>query len=128
VLVSKQPPIQRPEPATIHWAEELVAVAPSPFALPLSVRIASSEKREEAMGFAPVGIEDRTGTEYTLGSASQFFDYKGVRGPDTRLSNRQKRWWQWRWRNVVFPQPAQAYSLVDWFEQCETLLCSPPPP
>jgi hypothetical protein len=73
------------------------------------------------MGFAPVSIEDETGTEYTLGCVSYFFDHNGIRGPSIRLSERQKRWWQ-HWRNVVWPQPAQAYFIVDWFDQCQTLL------
>jgi hypothetical protein len=50
VLVSKQPPLRWPDSQKVHWADELVAAAPSPFALPLSVRRASSEKREEARG------------------------------------------------------------------------------
>lgn len=117
VLISKQPPFGWPEAHLVHWADELVVVAPSSFALPLSVRQASSEKREEAMGFAPVGVVDKKGIEYTLGCESRFFDYNGTRGEEMRLSGLQKKW-----RNIVWPKAAQAFYFVDWSDQCDKLL------
>ncbi|MGH2361921.1 MAG: hypothetical protein ACRDGM_15455 [bacterium] len=117
VLVSKQPPFRWPERQKVHWADEVAAVSASPFALPLDVRQASSEKREEAMGFAPVRVVDKKGTEYTLGRRSHFFDHNGIKGEEIRLSGRQKKW-----RDVVWPEEAQAFYFVDWFDGCEELL------
>lgn len=117
VLVSKQPPFGWPEPQTVHWSYELAAVTPSPFALPVGVRRASSEKREDAMGFAPVGVVDKRGKEYTLGCQSHFLDSNGIKGEELSLSGRQKEW-----RNVVWPKPAQAFYFVDWFDRYEQLL------
>lgn len=69
------------------------------------------------MGFAPVGIVDRGGNEYTLVSKSHFFDWRGIVGEDIRLSGRQKKW-----RKTVHPEPAEVYFFVDWFEGCEQTL------
>lgn len=117
VLVSKQPPFGWHERQKVHWANEVAAVSASPFALPLDVRRASSEKSEEAMGFAPVGVVDKKGTEYTLGHESHFFDRNGIKGEEISLSLRQKKR-----RNVVWPEPAQVFYFIDWFDGCEELL------
>ncbi len=119
VLVARQPPHFWYEPQMVHWADELISVVPSPFALPLEVRRASREKREESMGFAPVGIVDKQGKEYTLGWYGEFFDKQGIRGEEIRLSGRRKRW-----REIVRPEPAEAYYFVDWFDRCEGMLVS----
>lgn len=117
IMISKQPPYSLPELQKIHWAEEIDAVSPSPFALPIDVRRISAEKREEAMGFAPVGVMDGEGTEYTLGSESQFFDHNGIKGEEIHLSGRQKKW-----KNVVWQEPVQAVFFVDWYDRCDELL------
>lgn len=117
VLVSRQPPYFWYKPQMVHWADALRSVAASPFALPLDVRRVSAEKREESMGFAPVGIEDKQGNEYTLVSVSRFFDWHGIRGEEIRLSGRQEKW-----RKRVLAEPAEAFYFIDWFDQCEELL------
>jgi hypothetical protein len=91
ILVSKQPPFRWHEQQKIYWAQDIDTVSPSPFALPIDVRRASSEKKEEAMGFAPVSVLDKKGTEYTLGCESQFFDHNGIKGEEIRLSGHQKK-------------------------------------
>ena len=71
------------------------------------------------MAFAPVGVSDRQGREYTLGCESHFFDHDGIHGEGLALTGRKKRW-----RRVIWPEPAQAYYFVDWFDGCEELLAS----
>lgn len=117
VLVSKQPPDSWTELQKVHWASEINTISLSPFALPIDVRRASEEKREEAMGFAPVGVIDSKGTEYTLGCTSQFFDHNGIKGEEIRLSGHQKRW-----KRVVWQKPVQAVYFVDWYDKCDELL------
>jgi len=117
VLVSKQPPYFWYEPQMVHWADDIKAVSPSPFALPLDVRRASAEKREVSMGFAPTGVVDSQEKEYTLIWQSRFFDVDGVKGEEIRLSGREKNW-----KKRVLPSPAEAFCFVDWFEGCEELL------
>jgi hypothetical protein len=119
VLVSKQPPYRWPELQKIHWASEIDTISPSSFALPVDVRQASAEKREEAMGFAPVGIIDKKGIEYTLGCESQFFDHNGIRGEEIQLSGRQKKW-----KKVVWQKPIQEVYFIDWYDRCDELLIS----
>jgi hypothetical protein len=122
-LVTKQPPGARPERDRVHWADEVAGVSASPFALPLDVRRASAEKREVSMGFAPVGVVDGRGAEYTLTCASDFFDRNGVKGQEIRLSRRTAGW-----PERIAPEPAQSYFLVDWFDGCEKLLLGSTPP
>jgi hypothetical protein len=117
VLISKQPPYFWYNPQIVHWADELVAINPSPFALPIDVRRASSQKREISMGFAPVGVVDNKGTEYTLPCESRFFDSNNVKGEEVSLSGREKKW-----KKTVLPSPAKAFYFVDWFDGCEKLL------
>jgi hypothetical protein len=117
VLISKEPPCFWYEPPIVHWADELANINPSPFALPLDVRKASSRKMEVSMGFAPVGIVDRQGIEYTLPCESQFFDSNDVKGEEISLSRRKKKW-----KKTVLPSPAQVFYFVDWFDDCEEIL------
>jgi hypothetical protein len=117
VLVIKHPPHQWYETGMVHWSDEIAAVTASPYALPLDVRKASAEKQEVSMGFAPVGIVDNQGKEYTLPCEGRFFDYSGVKGEEIRLSGRKEKW-----RERVIPAPAQAFYFVDWFDGCEGML------
>jgi hypothetical protein len=121
VLVARQPPIGRQERHRVHGSDEMAAVAASPFALPYEVRRATSEKREQSMGFAPVGVADRSGTEYTLTCTSRFVDRNGIRGRDLHLSGRTRGW-----RSPISPDPAEAYFFADWFDGCEELLLRGP--
>jgi hypothetical protein len=117
ILVSKQPPyFFWYEPLIIHWANEIDTITPSPFALPLDVRKASSNKREVSMGFAPVGIVDKQGKEYTLPYKSDFFDSNGVKGNEISLSCREKKW-----KKTVLPLPAQDFYFADWFAGCDEI-------
>jgi hypothetical protein len=117
VLVSKQPPDRWTELQKVHWASEIDTVSLSSFALPIDVRRASAEKREEAMGFAPVGVIDKKGIEYTLECKSQFFDHNSIKGEEIRLSGRQKKW-----KKVVYQGPVQAVYFVDWYDKCDEQL------
>lgn len=118
ILVSKQPPYSSwHDPLIIHWPNEIDTVTPSPFSLPLDVRKASSEKREVSMGFAPVGIVDKQGKEYTLPYKSDFFDIDGVKGNELSLSGREKKW-----KKTTLPSPAQNFYFVDWFTGCNEIL------
>ena len=94
VLVSKEPPYREYDPHTIHWADEIVSVTASPFALSCAVRTESAERAEISMGFAPVGIEKETGAGMgtTLGCATSFLNANSVKGEDTRLSEYQGPW------------------------------------
>jgi len=118
ILISKQPPFRWPEEQRVCWADEIDGIYPSVFALPFDVRRVSCEKEEEAMGFAPVGVLDKQGTEYTLACESYFFDYNGIKGEEIRLSGSPQK----KWKRIIYPEPAQAYYFVDWFDQCEDLL------
>lgn len=117
VLISKQPPYFWYGPQMVHWADEIKAIFPSPFALLLDVRRASAEKREVAMGFAPTGVVDSQGREYTLVCESRFFDADGVKGEEIKLSGRERNW-----KKRVLPSPAEAFYFVDWFQGCEEML------
>ena len=102
----------------VKWSSEIKEIKTSPFALACKIRIASSEKREEKMGFAPVPVKDKnTGKCFTLGAESDFFNFNGVLGKDLVLAEKPKRW-----QNIVWPQPAQGYYFVDWFDGCESLI------
>lgn len=117
VMFGRQPPYFWYRPEAVHWAGEIVEVAASPYTLPLEVRRATFEKQEIAMGFATVGIVDPQGCEYTLSCQSYFFDWKGVRGEEIRLSGRQKGW-----KRTVASVSVEEYYFVDWFSGCEKLL------
>jgi hypothetical protein len=117
VVITKQPPLYHTK-IPLYRASELASVTPSPFALPLDVRQASAAKEEVSMGFAPTGIIDTRGQEYTLCQQSDFFQKNGVSGEQIKLSGRQKQFKNVVWRESV---PVQARFYVDWFEGCERL-------
>ncbi len=116
VLISKQPPYSWYEPPIVHWADELLTINPSPFSLSRNVRKASSQQREISMGFAPVGVVDKKGTEYTLPCESHFFNSNGIKGEEISLSGRENKW-----KKTVLPSPTQAFYFVDWFDRCEDI-------
>jgi hypothetical protein len=117
VMFSKQPPYFWYKPEMVHWADEIVDVRSSAYALPLDVRQATFEKREVKMGFAPVGIVDPKGHEYTLSWESNFLDAQGLKGEEVRLSGRQSGW-----KKTIPPTPVEHYYFVDWFPRCKRIL------
>ncbi len=117
VMFSKQPPYFWYQPETVHFADEIQDIHPSTYALPLDVRRATFEKEEISMGFAPVGIVDSQGHEYTLSWAANFLDVHGLKGEESRLSGRQRGW-----KKRLSPTPVQHYYFVDWFPECEQVL------
>lgn len=117
VMFSKRPPYFWYQPEMVHWADEIADILPSDFALPLDVRRATLEKQEVRMGFAPVGIVDSQGREYTLSHETNFLNAEGLKGKEVRLSGRQRGW-----KKRVLPTPVEHYYFVDWFPQCEEWL------
>jgi hypothetical protein len=83
---------------------------------PLTLK-SSTLKMEVSMRFAPVGVVDKKGTEYTLPCESHFFDSNHIKGEEISLSGREKKW-----KKTVLPSPAQAFYFVDWFDGCEEIL------
>lgn len=117
VVISKSPPCNWLETDLIKWTSEIKEIRTSPFALSREIRVASNEKREERMGFAPVSVQDNSGKHFTLGNASEWFNSEGVLGKDLKLSERPGKW-----RNIVNSQEPQAYYFADWFDGCESLI------
>ncbi len=117
VVISKSPPYNWPETNLIKCSSEIKEIRTSPFALSSEIRLASKEKYEESMGFAPVPVKDSSGKYFTLGHESEWFNTEGVLGQDLKLSDRLKKW-----KNIVWPQAPQAYYFADWFDSCESLI------
>lgn len=106
--VTKTPPYRWYSLEKVRWAWEIAELEGSRFTLPLQVRRASHEKREEAMGFAPTDVQSNDGRSFTLGNASDFFEHEGVTGPNIQLAPRPRK------RNVVPFAETQAWFWVDW--------------
>jgi hypothetical protein len=117
VIISKSAPYNWPDLNLIKWASEIKEVKVSPLALPIKIRLASKQKREESMGFAPVPVTSRSGLYFTLGCESEWFNANGVLGQDLELSAKLKKW-----KNIVWPQAPRAYFFADWFDGCELLI------
>jgi hypothetical protein len=77
---------------TYRLASEIAAVSPSPHALPLEVRVATSRAEEVRMGFSPTLVELPTGQTVALNWTQSFFVREGCKASDVKLSSRRLDW------------------------------------
>jgi hypothetical protein len=70
-------------------ATDLADVRPSPYALPLSVRVATSQAEEHAMGFAPTLVQLPDASEVALNWTPDFFVWWNCRGSAVVASGRE---------------------------------------
>jgi len=90
---------------------EIADVYPSPYALPLSVRVATAAAREAGQGFAPTPIEMTDGKQFVLNWQPDFVAVDGYRGKDARLLGRQP---EWTLQPQVISKPDQiVYFIAD---------------
>lgn len=69
-----------------HFSDDIVSIRPSEYCLPQDVRLAASQAYEIRMGFAPTKVQDEQGNKYFLNGSIDFFDYKGIKGENIKLS------------------------------------------
>ena len=73
-------------------ASDIAAVHPSPYALPLTVRAASSQADEIRMGFAPTMIEAPNGELLALNGTQNFLVSSRCKASEVVVSNRRLDW------------------------------------
>lgn len=73
-------------------ATEIAQVRPSPYALPLSVRVATSQADELRMGFAPTVVELPGGELAVLNWTQHFFVRQGCASSEVVISRRPLNW------------------------------------
>ena len=71
---------------------EIADVYESPYALPLDVRIATSQADELRMGFAPTTVEVPDGRQFTLNWRPNFWARSDCRASDVKLSRQPVDW------------------------------------
>ncbi|MGE5502467.1 MAG: hypothetical protein ACM3W4_11135 [Ignavibacteriales bacterium] len=83
ICVQKDAPVQ--DYWTFRLGSEIHAVAPSPHALPLAVRLATSRAHEMRMGFCPTLIEMPDHRRFVLNGTPNFFMETGYAAVDSRV-------------------------------------------
>lgn len=83
VSIQRDAPVEEWRPSRL--ASELADAYPSPYALPLDVRLASTQADEVRMGYAPSFIELPDGKRFTLNWSTNFLDEPGYRAADARV-------------------------------------------
>ena len=68
-------------------ASEIDEISTSPYALPLNVRIATTEAQEVGMGFAPTRVKLSNGEDMILNWTTNFLKIDGVDTAQTKVSN-----------------------------------------
>jgi hypothetical protein len=71
---------------TVRLIDEVAVVAPSEFALPRPVRLATTRAVEVSMGFAPTVVHSPDGRAFALNWTTNFFATEGSRGRDLALA------------------------------------------
>ena len=66
-------------------ASEIEEISPSPYALPLEVRLATTQADEIRMGFAPTIVELSNGKRMILNWTTNFLKVAGVESPATKV-------------------------------------------
>jgi hypothetical protein len=87
VSLERHPPFE--DWRTCRLATEIARIEPSPYALPLAIRVASSQAEEMRMGLAPTLVEAPDGALLTLNSTQSFLVREGCPSSEVVLSNRQ---------------------------------------
>ena len=119
VWFTKRPPI---EVFTSRFSlyQNIVAVEPSRFALPMAVRRATVFAPEIRMGFSPTRVVAKNGTPFVLHWATSLLDQDGVTGSEIRLSFKP-----FSMKESITIAEADAthatYFFADWFEGAENL-------
>ena len=85
-MICVQPDAPVEDWMTVRLGSEIASITESPFALPLSVRKASSLAEEMSMGFSPTVIEMVDGRKFVLNGASSFMTIAGYRGRDAEVA------------------------------------------
>lgn len=80
------------ESRTCRLATEIETLSASPHALPLDVRIASSQAQEVSMGFAPTLVETADGELVVLNWRQSFFVWRDCKASDVVISHRPFDW------------------------------------
>jgi hypothetical protein len=70
---------------TYRLASEIDEISPSPYALPLEVRLATTQADEIRMGFAPTLVELSNGKRMILNWTTNFLKVAGVEAPATKV-------------------------------------------
>lgn len=72
---------------TARLVKEIAGIYPSPFALPLDIRVATANARETRMGLAPTPIEMPDGRYFVLNYSPEFLVCPGYAAADARLAD-----------------------------------------
>ena len=86
VSIQAEAPVA-PYQKKIYFIDQVKEILPSPYALSLDVRKATHDSEEVRMGFAPTAVRTPKGETYILNNQRNYFDFKGIRGPDLRLDS-----------------------------------------
>jgi hypothetical protein len=119
VWVTKRPPIDV-FAARIRLYQNVDAVEPSRFALPIDVRCATILAPEVRMGFSPTRVVATNGTPFVLHWATSLLHQHGVAGSEIRLSAKPFSMDE----SVTIAEADfthAAYFLADWFKGAENL-------
>ncbi|HEX8755071.1 MAG TPA: hypothetical protein VF745_01935 [Steroidobacteraceae bacterium] len=98
-----------------QWREyrlgsEIATVRPSPHALPLAVRIASSRAEEVRMGFSPTLIDLPGGEWLALKGRASFLVWPGCESSEVTVSGREADWSD---PPPVYDEPKAVYFVTD---------------
>lgn len=114
---------QRRPPLTVDafaFADDVVEVAPSDFALSPTVRVATTRAAEVSMGYAPTGVRTSHGDQFVLNWTTHFVSYGSLRGADITLDHAAKA------TGRILPESAGVVRVIaDWSEQSPGLRLPP---
>ena|GEM_PF-1979476 len=119
VWITKRPPIDV-FTSRIRLYQNIGAVEPTRFALPMNVRRATVFADEVSMGFAPTRVVATNSTPFILHWATSLFDQGGITGSEIRLSAKCFR----RDESITIAEADlthATYFFADWFEGAENL-------
>jgi hypothetical protein len=93
-------------------ATEILEIHPSPYALPLAVRVATSRADELRMGFAPTRVDLPSGESLVLNGTQSFLLRPGCKAGDVEVSHRK---FDWQDQTPVYDRAEEiAYFVADW--------------
>jgi hypothetical protein len=114
------PPLENYQ-SKVRFLKDVADILPSDFALPASIRAATSRSQQEKTGRAPTRVTSPEGREFCLNWTVNFFDTKGFRGKDARLATQKLKPKGGRIRVINEPIDDITFFIGDWSEKTREL-------
>ncbi|MCB1216689.1 hypothetical protein KDL44_04815 [bacterium] len=104
----------------VGYIEDVVAIRPSKYTMPIEVRFATGCASEYAMGFSPTPVVSGKGRKFLLNGPNDFFRFKGIKGTEVSLYHGEPNYRSWP--VARYNPKLESCFIADYQPECDNLL------